>query len=294
MTAQTPENRTALARIEPDDSALAMVMDPGEAVRRLQALQQFIAQVMVKDEDYGTIPHTPKPTLYQPGAQKLAEIYGLAVDFQDNRPPIERWDRVGDSWPFVAYFKKAIVTRRRDGLFLGTGIGQCNSWEKKYEKQEAASIANTIEKMACKRALIAGIISVTRSSGIFTQDLEDMSPGDGATAKGKAKASEAEWEDAPKVSPEVLDARKRWEDPDAAWTAETTAAVVKTLGASPDANDRAMVWEWRIAAAKDAAALDAIAGALASEPNDRLRADMLADVAKARKPANGGAQGAPA
>lgn len=274
-----PDASTALAVREPDDSALAMVMAPGEAVQRLRELQKFIAEVMVKDEDYGTIPHTPKPTLYQPGAQKLAEIYGLAIDFQDNRPPVERWDRVGETWPFVAYFKRAIVTRRRDGLFLGTGIGQCNSWEKKYEKQEAASIANTIEKMACKRALIAGVISVTRSSGIFTQDLEDMpryaaSNGKVAEAEYEAPGSRAARPSPPPVSPQVLAARKRWADPNDGGDSETE----RTLAGSPDPNDRALVFEFFIREAKTDAALQPVLVDLAAELHQGLKADMLTRV----------------
>jgi len=33
---------------------------------------------------------------------------------------------------------------------------------------------NTIEKMACKRALVHAVLGATRSSGLFTQDVEDM------------------------------------------------------------------------------------------------------------------------
>src|SRR6185295_4560350 len=34
-------------------------------------------ELMEKDEDYGIIPGTPKPTLLKPGAEKLCNVYGL-------------------------------------------------------------------------------------------------------------------------------------------------------------------------------------------------------------------------
>lgn len=54
------------------------------------------------------------------------------------------------------------------------GIGSCNSKERKYIKQDSYSIINTILKMAKKRAFVDAVLSATRSSGIFTQDIEDL------------------------------------------------------------------------------------------------------------------------
>ncbi len=292
---------------------------------------------MVEGSDYGKIPGTEKDTLYQPGAQKLAEIYGLAQAFDDTRPPIERWGDDGTE-PMFAYFKRARLLRKSDGVCVGEGIGSCNSREEKYSgrwaferdvpehldlnrlrRREGVAkkppykpyvmyripnpaifdLVNTIEKMAAKRALVMAVIGATRSAGIFTQDLEDMAP-EARGAKGvKPEASEAEYEEGgpprearpspPPVSPEVIAARKAWSSPDTQWndTAVITA-VVKTLSASPDANDRVKVWEWRIDSAETAATLDAIVGALATEPNEQLRADMLAAVEKARGALAGG------
>lgn len=219
------ENKSAMVVREADASALAMVMEPSEAVERLRELQAFVRDVMVEGEDFGVLPGTkpttdaqgrtvpPKKILLQPGAQKLAEIYGIAVVYSDERAPIEKWDEAD---PLFAYFKRATVTRRKDGLFLGSGLGSCNSREKKYASRwvferdvpshldksrlpmkngigknnrpftqykvpnpEIFDLVNTIEKMACKRALVHAVIAVTRSSGLFTQDLEDMGSGGG-------------------------------------------------------------------------------------------------------------------
>ena len=325
MTIEKPS--TALARIEP--AALAMIGTPSEAQERLRQLQEFVRSAMVEGIDYGKIPGTDKDTLYQPGAQKLSEIYSLAPSFEDMRPPIERWGDDGSD-PLFAYFTRCVLTRKSDGMRVGEGIGSCNSREEKYSgrwvferdvpshldltrlrsrefKRKDGSgtfvkyripnegifdLVNTIQKMSAKRAMVMAVIGATRSAGIFTQDLEDMSPA-ARGSKGKPEASEAEFEESepgerqarpspPPVSPEVLRAREQWADPAAKWTAESIASVVKVLGASPDGEDRAMVWEWRIAAAKTGAALDEIATMLASEPHERMRADMLAGVEAAR------------
>ncbi len=189
---------------------LAMVVSPAEARKRLEQLQAFVKSTMVPEIDYGVIPGTggkdPKPTLLQPGAQKLAEIYGFSVAFEDVET-VQDW-LAG----FFLFRKRAVLTSRSDGRFIGDGVGSCNSKESRYAyrwvnerevpkhldpatllrrtrdtrngpwvqvripNDEVFDLVNTIEKMACKRALIHAVIGATRSSGIFTQDLEDIPP----------------------------------------------------------------------------------------------------------------------
>lgn len=241
------ETSNAIAVIRPSEAGLTMVVAPTEAEQRLHDLQDFVRRNMVEGEDFGVIPGTkgqdgkpPKKTLLQPGAQKLAEIYGLAVTFEDARTPIERWD--GED-PMFAYFKIAKVSRRTDGAFLGSGMGSCNSREKKYAARwvferdvpphldierlpkregkakgsgkpfvmfkvpnpEIFDLVNTIEKMACKRALVGAVIAVTRSAGIFTQDMEDAAQ-EPQSRNASAEVIEAEFETAPpppRVDPAV-------------------------------------------------------------------------------------------
>lgn len=203
--------------------ALTPVMTVEQARKQLQAIRQFIAEVMVAGEDFGTIPGTEKPTLLKPGAEKLAEFYGLAPTFivQDR---VVRWDEPG----FFHYEILCRLIHKRTGVVVAEGVGSCNSLEARYryrwvtehqlpphyDKQRAVtrktrdgrtlyrienddvfSLANTILKMAKKRALVDAVLSATRSSGIFTQDLEDIgvSPDDdlpsAAPAQPQAAAS---------------------------------------------------------------------------------------------------------
>ena len=132
-------------------------------------LREFVREHMVEGEDYGVIPGTStKPTLLKAGAEKLNAIFGLA-------PIVEITNRVED-WDtgFVAYEIKVTLLNKRTTNVEAEGIGSCNSRERRYKNQDAANIANTLLKMAKKRALIDATLSATRASGLFTQDLEDM------------------------------------------------------------------------------------------------------------------------
>jgi hypothetical protein len=132
-------------------------------------LSEFVRDHMTEGEDYGVIPGTStKPTLFKPGAEKLNAIFGLApvVDITNR---VEDWDK-----GFVSYEIKVTLLNKRTTNVEAEGIGSCNSRERRYKNQDAANIANTILKMAKKRALIDATLSATRASGLFTQDLEDM------------------------------------------------------------------------------------------------------------------------
>jgi len=181
-----------------------MVMTVEQAVARLKEFQRFVDAVMVKDVDYGIIPGTDKPTLLKPGAEKLCEMYGLApVVTVTHR--IEDWEK-----PFFHYECRCELLSKRTGNIVAVGVGSCNSRERRYadrwvfaseipagidrdglqrreftgrdgkryvkylwHNEDIYTLVNTILKMAKKRALIDATLSATRSSGMFTQDIED-------------------------------------------------------------------------------------------------------------------------
>lgn len=143
---------------------------------------------------YGVIPGTPKPTLYKPGAEKLAQAFRIAVSYEV----------VDLSTPeFIRYRVTATGTHQTSGTVMGAGMGECSTGEEKYKwrkaydeefkatpddrkrikygkyttkqvRTEPADLANTILKMACKRAQVAMILNVTAASDLFTQDIEDL------------------------------------------------------------------------------------------------------------------------
>lgn len=106
-----------------------------------------------------------KPSLYKSGAEKLTRLFNLTPKFELLKSE-ERED-------FVMYtFKCTLITR--DGFVVGEGFGSCNSKEKKHWDQNPLGNANTILKMAKKRAHVDAVLTGLGASNVFTQDLEDM------------------------------------------------------------------------------------------------------------------------
>ena len=170
-------------------------------------LQAFFKEVMIPGHDYGVIPGTEKPTLLKPGAEKLAEFYGYA-------PTIKAIDEEADreSGYYRVRVTVALVSKRTGGI-VAEGVGEANTMEGRYrtrwltaakcrdagidtaglESQDRPSsygdssykvfkvenpdpwgLWNTCLKMAKKRAIVDASLSATRSSGLFTQDMEDL------------------------------------------------------------------------------------------------------------------------
>ena len=204
--------------------AIAPVMDLATARKRLAEFQEFVQFYMREGEDFGTIPGTPKPTLYKPGADKLCELYGLSDSYRI-LDKTEDFDR-----GLFDYNIECLLTSRRDGSPVSSGLGSCNSYEGRYrwrdlqrtcpscgkqaiikgkqeygggwvcfkkkdgcgakfkdgdaaiegqpqgkiQNEDIATLKNTILKMAKKRAKVDATLAATRSSGIFTQDVEDF------------------------------------------------------------------------------------------------------------------------
>jgi hypothetical protein len=154
--------------IVPADAFPDFAVDPAEVTRRTQMLRDYVRNHMTEGEDYGIVPGGTKPTLFKPGAEKLNAVFGLS-------PLVEVSSRV-ENWDdgFVSYEVKVMLFNKRSEKVDAEGIGSCNSRERRYKNQDAANIANTVLKMAKKRALVDATLSATRASGMFTQDLEDM------------------------------------------------------------------------------------------------------------------------
>lgn len=109
-----------------------------------------------------------KLCLLKPGAEKLCDHYGFAVQF-------ELLESAGSHVREMAmYVVKAILTDMHSGVKVAEGLGMANSHESKYESQNSMNVANTILKMAKKRAMVDAVITAVHGSFLFTQDLEDM------------------------------------------------------------------------------------------------------------------------
>ena len=136
-----------------------------------QTMIAFVAAQMKRGVDYGVIPGTKKPTLLKPGAEKLCRLFSL-------RPSYELIHFITDfEQPLFFYHYRCTLVRQ--GEMVGQGDGNCNSKEKKYEKQKYRiyDLSNTVCKIAQKRSLVAAVLSSCGASEFFTQDLVAMAGG---------------------------------------------------------------------------------------------------------------------
>lgn len=161
--------------------------------------QSLVQRALKQGHDYDTIPGTQKPTLLKPGAEKLLMLMGLTSEYGIVEK-IEDYNK-----GVFAYTIRCTLSK--GGQKIAEGLGSCNSKEDKYrwrwvkendipvefdrdtlksrttrygatqyriENDEIYSQANTILKMAKKRAQIDATLTVSALSEIFTQDIEDM------------------------------------------------------------------------------------------------------------------------
>ena len=98
-------------------SLIGPVMDVAMARERLMQFQQFVKEYLVEGEDFGTIPSTPKPTLYKPGADKLCELYGLADEYEVTQRT-EDFDK-----GLFDYEVKCILVRKPEMTLVSSGLG---------------------------------------------------------------------------------------------------------------------------------------------------------------------------
>jgi hypothetical protein len=122
LTVISPER----AVLTPEDLVLTPLVDIQLAKARLKEFQEFVAGYLVDGKDFGIIPGTEEPTLLKPGADKLCEIYGLA-DTYEIIQQTEDWER-----NLFDYTIRCILTNRRTGALVSTGLGSCNSYESRY------------------------------------------------------------------------------------------------------------------------------------------------------------------
>ncbi len=182
------------------DISLIDEMDIGlvkKTIDKIAAFQAVVQQTLRREHDYGIIPGTIKPTLLKPGGEKICMMLGI-------NPEYEMMDHVQDyEKGFFAYIIRC--TLKKGMRNVAQGLGNCNSFEKKYRwinsdiiptgtdpedvrqfidkygrlrykipNPDPCDLTNTILKIAKKRAFIDAVLQVASLSEIFTQDLEEM------------------------------------------------------------------------------------------------------------------------
>lgn len=177
-----------------------------DTLQTMRVVQQVMQSVMKKDVHYGVIPGCKQPSLYKAGSEALLSTFHIAVE-----PIVEEFisrDHRGRVCE-IRYRVKCVGRHIGTGREVGFGVGECSTGEDKYAWRRAvcleefdaadeadrrikwgkwqgkvqkteqirvapADVANTVLKMAKKRAQIDLTLTALGCSDIFAQDLEDL------------------------------------------------------------------------------------------------------------------------
>lgn len=127
-----PAPASALATVFDTETGEVIDFDPNRAITVVKASKALVDRmyqdkILVKDVDYGAVPGTDKATLLKPGAEKLLSAFRLYPIFKPTTNSVNDWKNG------IFNFEYECVIRNRDtGKIEGSGIGSCNSMEKKY------------------------------------------------------------------------------------------------------------------------------------------------------------------
>jgi hypothetical protein len=187
-------------QVDRQTGEIVPVMDGAPAPVALGAMrdmlvyvEQFCKEILKDKEDYDLIPGTKRPSLLQPGAEKICFAFGLSPKMTTlcrSEEPERKWQyttttKNGETTErtAVGYFRYEVLcelVHRNSNTVWGAQIGVCESSERGRE----TAPANTIIKMAQKRAFVGAAKSAAFLSGRFTCDVEDLR-GDQAPDTGR-------------------------------------------------------------------------------------------------------------
>lgn len=148
-------------------AAAALRATPEQVRAEVAALSELMRAALIETQHYGTIPGTPRPTLYKAGAEWLLKWAGYGHRLEPVE--IERDDKGAK---YGATYRCTVHLAGAPDAVVAT----CDGYAGYDESRWRASGWNTILKMAQKRALVGAALQACGASGIFTQDLDDADP----------------------------------------------------------------------------------------------------------------------
>lgn len=192
--------------IEAKARELSSVTSVEETIQNKRIVQKVMETVMKKDTHYGVIPGCKQPSLYKAGSESLLSTFHISAE-----PIVEEFITRDDKGRAteIRYRIKCVGRHSPTGNIVGYGIGECSTnetkyawrravcaeefaetdetrrryswgkWNNKVQKTEQvavspADMANTVLKMAKKRAQIDMTLTTLGCSDIFAQDIEDL------------------------------------------------------------------------------------------------------------------------
>lgn len=204
-TALASSGNAQLAAVTGGSTAIA---DPKAVVAQVQAVQQIMKAVMKGGTHYGVIPGSNQPSLYKPGSEVLLSAFKISVEpevheIRDGNHITYQVRCIGrhiatglvigigvgeastaeDKYAWRAAvcpeeYEDTPEDRRRVKWNKGKWDQQARAngpgWSVEQVRTNPADLANTVLKMAKKRAQIDLCLTGLAASDIFTQDIEDL------------------------------------------------------------------------------------------------------------------------
>lgn len=197
---------------QPEEMAMVPVKTLHHGVAGLieikRQVERLVTEVLKPGIHFGKVPGTNKYSLFKAGSEALFVTLGYAVDHEIT----DLAEDVG--FGSLGEIRYRVVSRARhiaSGLVVAEGVGECSSNEEKYRWRAAVCAeewentdpelrrikyrhkrggggyesiqqiatnpsdhANTVLKMAKKRADVDCALAATAASDVFTQDVEDL------------------------------------------------------------------------------------------------------------------------
>ena len=114
-----------------------------QATENILAVKEFVTNHMEEGTDFGTIPGAgDRKVLLKPGAEKLDGLFNVrpaytALSVTEN-----------PDTGYAMYRYQADLVNRGTGAIMGSGIGSCNSFEKKYRWRQGQRLCPNCSKAA--------------------------------------------------------------------------------------------------------------------------------------------------
>lgn len=148
------------------------VISPDDAKQMVEELRRLINAILVENKHYQKI--KGKDVLLKAGAEELGKFFGLSSRYDDLIcHHVEVEDKDGSPKMVWSASVKCSVENQA-GRVLAESYGFYSGEERTDRSGKILpQPANTIVKMAQKRAFVGAILTATGTSELFTQDIED-------------------------------------------------------------------------------------------------------------------------
>ena len=147
------------------ESRDAVVSDMANMISMVEDAKARILQPSIH---YGFIPGTQRPSLWQPGAEILCQMFQWQTRMECTSD-FQNWDNGIFAWTYKC------VLSNRHGDLITEREATCSTQEPNYQRQidkglPVAQFRETVILMAQKRAYVAAVRAAGACSAIFTQD----------------------------------------------------------------------------------------------------------------------------